>query len=64
MAELSWYYGPTDSDPDPGAMWHYGCGGRVEWIKSGPSAEIDGVLVDDGAMVCDCGAQDDAPLPA
>lgn len=43
--ELVWHYGPTAADPDPGAMWHYGCGQRVMSI--------------DGGYVCGCGAQDD-----
>lgn len=47
--ELSWHYGPTATDPDPGAMWHTGCGGRVGWFKDSPGS---------GGYVCDCGAQD------
>ncbi len=40
---LSYHYGPTGTDPDPGATWCYGCGGRV-WLG-------------DGHAVCGCGAQ-------
>lgn len=29
VEQLHWHYGPTADDPDPGAMWHYDCGGRV-----------------------------------
>lgn len=42
-ALLSWHYGPTDTDPNPGSMWHYGCGGEV--------------MLFDGHAVCGCGAQ-------
>lgn len=41
-APTGWHYGPTATDPDPGKMWHYGCGQEV-------------LYVDDGA-VCGCGA--------
>lgn len=40
---LSYHYGPTADDPDPGAMWCYSCGGRV--------------MTFDGHAVCGCGAQ-------
>lgn len=40
---LSYHYGPTAADPDPGAVWCYGCGGRV-WFG-------------DAHGVCGCGAQ-------
>lgn len=49
MPDLSWHYGPTEADPDPGGMWHYDCGGRVGWIKTGPG---------EGGHICECGAQD------
>lgn len=42
---LSWHYGPTKDNPDPGRMWHYGCGREV-------------LIFDDG-YICECGAQDD-----
>lgn len=32
---LRWHYGPTESDPDPGTMWHYDCGGWVMSFKEG-----------------------------
>jgi hypothetical protein len=35
VTELNWHYGPTAADPDPGSMWHYGCGGRVYAFKEG-----------------------------
>lgn len=38
-----WHYGPTPTDPDPGKMWHYVCGGEV--------------LSLDGGYVCACGQQ-------
>jgi Zn finger protein HypA/HybF involved in hydrogenase expression len=28
---LSWFYGPTAADPDPGKMWCRDCGGEV-WV--------------------------------
>jgi hypothetical protein len=31
---MQWHYGPTSDDPNPGAMWHEGCGGEV-WILEG-----------------------------
>lgn len=37
------HYGPTDTDPDHGKMWHYNCGRECYVI--------------DGAYICDCGAQ-------
>lgn len=40
---LSYYYGPTAADPDRGAMWCYGCGGRVDLFG--------------GHAICSCGAQ-------
>jgi hypothetical protein len=40
---LSYHYGPTATEPDPGAMWCYACGGRVDLI--------------DGHALCGCGAQ-------
>lgn len=40
---LSYHYGPTSANPDPGAMWCYSCGGRVDLF--------------DGHAVCGCGAQ-------
>lgn len=42
--ELDWYYGPTDTDPDPGKMWHRGCGGEVHAVE--------------GGYICSCGAQE------
>lgn len=48
MALLSWHYGPTADDPNPGSMWHYGCGGEVFFI-------------DDGAICLKCRQQDDDP---
>ncbi len=42
---LDWHYGPTPADPDPGSMWHTGCGRRVYFI--------------DGGHICECGAHDD-----
>lgn len=36
MSELSWYYGPTDWDREPGKMWHDGCpSGRGEVMYDG-----------------------------
>jgi hypothetical protein len=34
--ELRWHYGPTETDPNPGAMWHYDCGGEVWYIDDAP----------------------------
>lgn len=46
-APLRWHYGPTDTDPDPGKMWCYACGGEVFTFK-------------DGAASCaGCGAYDE-----
>lgn len=42
---MNWRYGPTPTDPDPGKMWHDGCGGEVLSI--------------DGGLICSCGAQDE-----
>lgn len=28
MTEINWSYGPTDWDPNPGAMWHNDCPGE------------------------------------
>lgn len=41
---LRWHYGPTATDSDPGAMWCFGCGGRVDLFG--------------GHAVCGCGAQE------
>lgn len=30
---LYWHYGPMADDPDPGKMWHHGCGGEVSFLK-------------------------------
>lgn len=30
---LSWHYGPTEQNKDPGRMWCYDCGGEVWWLK-------------------------------
>lgn len=46
---LNWHYGPTAADPEPGKMWHYGCGQEV-------------LIIDDG-LICGCGAQDDPADP-
>ncbi len=43
-ASLDWHYGPTDTDPDPGKMWHYDCGQEVMYLE--------------GGHICRCGAQD------
>lgn len=40
---LDYHYGPTADDPDPGKMWHYGCGQEVLFIEDG--------------LICGCGAQ-------
>lgn len=32
---LATHYGPTPTDPDPGKLWHYGCGGEVWWLEGG-----------------------------
>lgn len=32
-ADLDWHYGPTADNPDPGRMWHRGCGGEVMFIE-------------------------------
>lgn len=29
LSPLRWYHGPTELDPDPGAMWCYDCDYRV-----------------------------------
>ena len=33
--EVEWHYEPAAMDPDPGKMWHYGCGGEVSYIDDG-----------------------------
>lgn len=33
MTAVEWYHGPTDRDPDPAAMWHLGCGGRIRYVS-------------------------------
>jgi len=33
--KLDWFYGPTKTDPDPGKMWHRGCGGEVWYLSDG-----------------------------
>jgi hypothetical protein len=43
---LRWHYGPTDADPNPGAMWCDGCGSEVYaleggWICSGCDRQAD-----------------------
>jgi len=49
--EFRWHYGPTETDPYPGSMWHYDCGLEV--------------MTFEGAYICGCGAyydpDDDAP---
>lgn len=42
-ARLAYEYGPTETDPDPGKMWHADCGGEVYAIED--------------RLVCDCGAE-------
>ncbi len=32
---MSWHHGPTATDPDPGKMWHYKCGGEVLQLEGG-----------------------------
>jgi hypothetical protein len=32
---LEWHYGPTDTDPNPGAMWCDGCGSEVYALEDG-----------------------------
>ena len=32
------FYGPTDTDPDRGAMYHRDCGGRAGVYKDGPGS--------------------------
>lgn len=44
--KLSWHYGPTDADPDPGKRWHDDCGGEVYYL--------------DGDICSKCGAMPDA----
>ena len=39
---FEWHYGPTATDPDPGRMWHTGCGREVLYIEYG--------------LLCECGA--------
>ncbi len=46
MTALAWHYGPTATDPDPGSMWHYVCGGQVWFIE-------------DGYICSKCGQQED-----
>ena len=46
VSELSYHYGPTATDPEPGKMWHYDCGGEVFFI-------------DDGHVCLKCGEQDE-----
>lgn len=43
-SELVWHYGPTETDGDPGKIWHTGCGQEVLSI--------------DGGYICGCGQQD------
>jgi hypothetical protein len=46
------HYGPTETDPDPGHQWHYGCGQQVWYLKDG--------------YICVCGQQwddDMEPIP-
>jgi hypothetical protein len=50
---LSYHYGPTATDPNPGDAWCYDCGGRVGFFEG------HGVCGGCGAQVCespvDCG---------
>lgn len=41
---LDWHYGPTPTDPDPGKMWCYDCGGEVWWFKNGPPNDGGGYI--------------------
>lgn len=34
--DFRWQYGPTETDPRPGAMWHVGCGGEVTYVEEIP----------------------------
>lgn len=34
-SQLTWHYGPTSEDPDPGKMWHNDCGGEVWTLDEG-----------------------------
>jgi hypothetical protein len=43
---LDWHYGPTSTHPDPGRMWHTGCGGEV--------------VSSDGGLICACGQQENS----
>ena len=42
----TWHYGPTDSDPDPGKMWCYGCGREVFFFSEGCGCERCGWFED------------------
>lgn len=46
---LNWHYGPTKSDPDPGKMWHYDCGGEVLYLDGGLICALCGQQEDDEA---------------
>lgn len=48
MPVMAWHYGPTADDPDPGRMWHYGCGGEV-------------LFIDDGRICVRCDQQEEVP---
>jgi hypothetical protein len=43
---LQWHHGPTAADPDPGKIWHAGCGGEI-------------LCIDGGLICCDCDAQEE-----
>lgn len=51
---LSWHYGPTDTNPDPGRMWCYACGAEVFAFKDGRSCTgcgADDTAADQAAML-------------
>jgi hypothetical protein len=50
LSPLRWHYGPTDADPNPGAMWCYDCGSEV-WV------------FEEGYICRGCGRTDDGAQP-
>lgn len=52
QSEFEWHYGPTDSNPDHGLMWHTGCGGEVYGFTEGYICSK-----------CEAGSEPDLPTP-
>lgn len=51
MSGMRWHYGPTATDPNPGSMWHYDCGGEVWGFEDGYICRKCGMQEDENGQV-------------